>query len=83
MFEYVVICDTVYIFHSKEINGNILIKVFDDSNGIWREMNIMTPSMSVVFNQGFTSDEVNYYLGFILNNMPLIKKHARAGGRIA
>lgn len=80
MFEYAILHDTVSILHSKELNGKMLIKVFDDSTGLWRELNIQMPEVMVLGNSGFTPYEVYYYLNFAINNYSLMKKCASLGG---
>lgn len=82
MYEYMICGDDLYIYHSDVIEGGIVRVLFEKQDEIYGTKNaeFTLPNYALVYNRGFTTEEMTFNVQFLRNNVSALMSYARQGG---
>lgn len=81
LYPYIELPDETIITHSEIKEDNTVLINFEQpvENG-FREARIELPSYKLLYNQGFSDEQISFFEEFAHKNSAVIYKYARLGG---
>ena len=81
LYPYIELPDETIITHSEILeNNSVLINFEQPYDDGFREARIELPSYKWLYNDGFSNEQIKFFVQFAHKNAAVIYKYARVGG---